>query len=79
MKRKALWAIDFLLGIDGKPSIRNILALLLAIRLLLIKECDQSVNDIYIQTLALLITALLGLKVADHFIAKKHDNDNPPE
>lgn len=74
-----LWLIEPLLGFDGKPSLRNILATILCIRLLFINECGDDFNDSYVTTLALLITGLLGLKAVDFAISKindKNEGDN---
>lgn len=76
MKSKIFWMIEPLLGIDGKPSLRNIMAFGLFIRILFINECGVQFNDSYITTIALLITGLLGLKVADHFVSKINKEEN---
>lgn len=70
---KLLWIVEPLLGKDGKPSLRNIAAIILLFRLVAINECAELVNGTYITTLALLITGLLGLKVADHFVEKMNE------
>ena len=75
--KQILWFIEPVLGIDGKPSLRNVIAIALSIRLLMIDACAEGMSEVYVITIAGLVTTLLGLKVAQAALESRQNNQEP--